>query len=131
MADVDDLLSDHRGRTVPSDPAEAPALLGAATKYLSAARAIITIDTAGAYVLAYDAARKSITAHLLDNGLAASSAQGAHTVVGEYGERLGDPAFDSSSRCVAIGTDPNTELENSRNPRSSPQLLLPRPCAPR
>lgn len=31
-----------------------------ATKHLSAARAIIAIDQAGAYVLAYDAARKSI-----------------------------------------------------------------------
>jgi len=95
MADVDDLLSDHRIRTVPPDPAEAAALLRAPTKHLSAARAIITIDTAGAYVLAYDAARKSITAHMLDNGLAASSGQGAHTVVGEYGETLGDPVFGS------------------------------------
>lgn len=80
---------------VPPDPAGAAALLGAATKHLSAARAIITIDTRGGYVLAYDAARKSITAHMLDDGLAASSGQGAHTVVGEYGERLGDPAFDA------------------------------------
>ncbi len=82
-------------REVPSDPAEAATLLEAASKHLTAAQAIINIDPAGSYVLAYDTARKSITAHMIATGLAVSSGSGAHAVVGEYGETLGDPIFRS------------------------------------
>jgi uncharacterized protein (UPF0332 family) len=91
MAELGELLARGSIRRVPADGAEAAALLAAARRHLEAARRILDVDRAGAYVLAYDAARKAVTAHLAAQGLAVASRPGAHAAVADYAMTLGQP----------------------------------------
>jgi hypothetical protein len=67
--------------------------LEAARRHLETANAIAETDEIGALAIAYEAARKAITAHLRANGLRAVGGEGAHARVGEYALA----AFDDAS----------------------------------
>ncbi len=85
---VDDLLRRGRIETVVSDVAAAWARVDEAKRHLSSAGALRDSDPALAYVALYDAARKSITAHMQAHGYRASNRAGAHQAVGLYAERV-------------------------------------------
>lgn len=57
-------------------------------RHLKAAKQIADLDPSGAYVLAYDAARKSVAAALLMSGHRVLSRPGAHSALVEYAEWL-------------------------------------------
>jgi uncharacterized protein (UPF0332 family) len=78
MNEVERLLEQRSLQRVEPDAAAAERLLEDATRHLgTAASAIDSGDLAGAYQLAYDAARKAMTALLLSDGLRARGL-GAH-----------------------------------------------------
>lgn len=78
---LDDLRARHLIQDVPVDGAAIDRLLGDARLHLATAeRALEVGDLAGAYQLAYDAARKSLTAMLLSKGLRARGV-GAHATL--------------------------------------------------
>ena len=98
MADLDALLQRRAIRRVPADPEEAEALLEAARRHLKASRAILEIDRAGAYILAYDAVRKAVTAHMTHHGYAVAAKTGAHAAVVEYASTLNEPSVEPFDR---------------------------------
>jgi hypothetical protein len=82
---IADLVADGRIEVMQSDPAAAQDLLDHATKHLQSARAILRDDPAGAYQLAYDAARKAVAADMSQNGYRVKSDRpGAHAAVVAY-----------------------------------------------
>ena len=58
--------------------------LETARRHLETAQAIMEADEVGSLAIAYEAARKAITAHLRANGLRVVAGEGAHARVGEY-----------------------------------------------
>ena len=68
-------------------------LLAVAGGHLAAAKAIIGIDLAGAYILGYDAARKAITAHMIHHGQVVANGPGGQRTVGLYGENIDAATF--------------------------------------
>ncbi len=68
MTTIDDLLAKGLIEPVDADTAMSRQWLEDARRHLQAAEAIADIDPSGAYVLAYDAARKSVAAALLATG---------------------------------------------------------------
>jgi hypothetical protein len=82
---IADLVADGRIEIMRSDPAAAQDLLEHATKHLLSARTILRDDPAGAYQLAYDAARKAVAADMSQNGYRVKSDRpGAHAAVVAY-----------------------------------------------
>jgi hypothetical protein len=79
-ADVERLVAEGRLQRVPASPEQANFLLGQAEKHWRSAAAIADVDPPGAYQLAYDAARKALTAVLENQGLRPTAA-GGHVVV--------------------------------------------------
>src|SRR5919201_6741460 len=65
--------------------------LGEAERHLASAEQIAASDPNGAFQLAYDAARKAVTAHMLARGLRVTNRPGAHATTGRY-------AFDRARR---------------------------------
>jgi HEPN domain-containing protein len=69
---------------VEANPAHARPMLAQARMHLSSARILATTeDTAAAFVTAYDAARKSLSAMLAVQGLRARGGDGGHRVLSE------------------------------------------------
>lgn len=64
-----------------------------ARRHLETANTIAEADEIGALALAYEAARKAITAHLRANGFRVMGGEGAHARMGEYALA----AFDDAS----------------------------------
>lgn len=60
-----------------------------ADRHIVAAEAIAELDPTGAYVLAYDAARKSVAAALLRRGHRVLSRPGAHQALARFAKDLG------------------------------------------
>jgi hypothetical protein len=58
--------------------------LDEAERHLASAEQIATTDPNGAFQLAYDAARKAATAHMLAHGLRVTNQPGAHATTGRY-----------------------------------------------
>jgi hypothetical protein len=58
--------------------------LGEAERHLASAEQIAGSDPNGAFQLAYDAARKAVTAHMLARGLRVTNQPGAHVTTGRY-----------------------------------------------
>jgi hypothetical protein len=58
--------------------------LDEAERHLASAAQIAPNDPNGAFQLAYDAARKAATAHMLARGLRATNQPGAHATTGRY-----------------------------------------------
>ena len=88
MSALDDLRNRGLIEAVDTDRATAEQWLEDAGRHLEAARHIAELDPAGSYVLAYDAARKSVAAALLMDGHRVLSRPGAHRAVAEYAESL-------------------------------------------
>lgn len=88
MSTVDDLLSRGLIESVEPDAATATKWLDDAGRHLDAALKIIDLDRSGAYVLAYDAARKSVAGALLATGHRVRSRPGAHQALAQYSDHL-------------------------------------------
>ena len=73
-----------------------------ARRHLEAAEAIADIDPSGAYVLAYDAARKSVAAALLATGHRVRSRPGSHQAIAQFAKELAkqtnEPALNRLDR---------------------------------
>lgn len=69
---------------VVADAVAAQHELDAAKAHLRGAKAAGRVDPTGAFTLAYDGARKAITAHMRANGLRVRSRFGAHLQTGRY-----------------------------------------------
>jgi uncharacterized protein (UPF0332 family) len=79
---IDQMLTRGQITRVAPNRAQADQLLKQAEAHLRSARMLRDTDTAGAFVLAYDAARKALTAVLLNQGLK-SRGEGAHALLAE------------------------------------------------
>jgi len=78
------LLDRGQIERVEANPAHARTILEQARMHLSSARILAaTEDTAAAFVTAYDATRKSLSAMLAVQGLRARGGDGGHRVLGE------------------------------------------------
>lgn len=88
MSILDDLLRQGLIESVEPDEATAAKWLDDARRHLNAAQRIADLDRSGAYVLAYDAARKSVTAALLTTGHRVRSRPGAHQALARYADHL-------------------------------------------
>jgi uncharacterized protein (UPF0332 family) len=99
---VDKLLAQGELEEVTPSEVLAGRLVTEAEKHLAAADQIVEIDEAGAYQLAYDAARKACAALLAQQGLRATT-RGGHvavqdTVQAQFGGKGGMAAFGSIPR---------------------------------
>jgi hypothetical protein len=94
MPTITDLLAQGRLERIDVDLQEARDLVRHAHAHLESAAAIMDRDPAGAYQLAYDAARKAVVADMSANGYRArADRSGAHMAVVDYAEEaLADTA---------------------------------------
>jgi YD repeat-containing protein len=82
---VAELVRAGRLVTVEPDPESAAERVAVASRHLEAAVRVADIDPDGAYALAYDAARKAVTAHMLAAGYRVRGGRpGAHEAVAQY-----------------------------------------------
>lgn len=88
MNTLDDLRKRGLIEKVEPDQATATAWLDDAERHLEAATRIAELDPSGAYVLAYDAARKSMAAALLMSGHRVLSRPGSHQALAQYAESI-------------------------------------------
>lgn len=100
MEQIEDLLARDLIQRVSSDPRAVARLLADAERHLATAgRAIDSGDLAGAYQLAYDAARKALTALLLRQGMR-TRGPGAHAnlIIAVQELHAGSPGLDDLTR---------------------------------
>lgn len=88
MSTLDNLLRRGLIEGVEADDATATKWLDDASRHLDAAERISDLDPSGAYVLAYDAARKAVAAALLMSGHRVLSRPGAHQALAQYASHL-------------------------------------------
>lgn len=88
MNAIDELLAEGRLARVPPDQPRAAAIAAEAKLHLESAAAIAKANPNGAYHLLYDAARRSVTAHMLAGGYRPTGATGAHAAVAIYATEL-------------------------------------------
>jgi hypothetical protein len=81
---IDELVATGRISRVPVNLAGSRILLTQAARHLESAGAIAATDPSLAYVALYDAARKSVLAHMLAHGYRELVRPGAHQAVVEY-----------------------------------------------
>lgn len=102
MSNFDELKRRGLIEAVDADPATAAQWLDDAGRHLEAATKIADLDPSGAYVLAYDAARKSVAAALLMTGHRVLSRPGSHQALAQYADSLaaqtGEPALKRFDR---------------------------------
>lgn len=79
---INELVGTGQLQRIPASPAQALALVDEARRHLTSAERICVEDPQGAYVLAYDAARKAMTAVFEAQGLRPTAA-GGHVVLHE------------------------------------------------
>jgi L-lactate utilization protein LutC len=85
MPTIASLVANGRLERIEPDPQESRDLIRHANAHLESAAAIMERDPAGAYQLAYDAARKAVAADMSANGYRASAdRQGSHAAVVAY-----------------------------------------------
>jgi hypothetical protein len=83
-ADIDRLIAQGRLERVAPNQKHAQSLLEQARKAVQSAAALATTeDTITAFMAAYDAARKALTAILVNQGLRPGSGEGGHAVLRE------------------------------------------------
>jgi hypothetical protein len=87
---VQRLIDDGELQRVTASPAQAEAMLNDARRHLASAKSIAPTDPTGAYVLAYDAARKAIASILEAEGLRATT-KGGHIVLFDTAMAQFDP----------------------------------------
>ena len=133
---VDELLARSKLEEATASQALADRLVREADKHLTAAGQIVAIDEAGAYQLAYDAARKACAALLAQQGLRATT-RGGHvavqdTVQAQFGGRGGMAAFGpiprmrrkrAASEYPDMGT-PTTTTDEAREAIESASGIL-------
>jgi hypothetical protein len=88
MNTLDDLRNRALIEAVEPDQATATGWLDDAGRHLEAAIKIAELDPSGAYVLAYDAARKSVAAALLTSGHRVLGRPGSHQALAQFAESL-------------------------------------------
>lgn len=88
MTILDDLRDRGLIEKVTADREMAAEWFEDSERHLKAASQIADLDPSGAYVLAYDAARKSVAAALLISGHRVLSRPGAHRALAEYADWL-------------------------------------------
>lgn len=88
MSTLDDLRSRGLIEAVEPDQATATKWLNDAERHLQAATKIAELDSSGAYVLAYDAARKSVAGAMLMSGHRVLSRPGSHQALAQYADSL-------------------------------------------
>ena len=88
MSALDDLGNRGLIETVEADQATATGWLDDAGRHIEAATRIAELDPSGAYVLAYDAARKSVAAALLMSGHRVLSRPGSHQALAQFAESI-------------------------------------------
>lgn len=94
MSVLDDLVAKGVIEAVEVDNDVANQWLDDARRHLDAAQAIAVLDPSGAYVLAYDAARKSVAAALLKTGYRVKARPGAHQALAQYAKSLSGKASE-------------------------------------
>lgn len=91
--DVEKLVADATLRRAARDVGIATSELATAKQHIESSRLVAATDSAGALMLAYDAARKAIEAHMRANGLRVGSGEGGHAKLAKYGvAAFGDSA---------------------------------------
>lgn len=75
-ATVERLVAEQRLERVTASREHADAMIAQARRYLESARLVVQVDPDASYVLAYDAARKALTAVLENQGLRPTSRGG-------------------------------------------------------
>jgi hypothetical protein len=90
-ATLDDMLAKGSLERVPPSRTQADAMLDQARRHLAAAGTIATADPVGGYQLAYDAARKALTAVLENQGLRPTRAGGHIAVLDAVRAQLDPP----------------------------------------
>lgn len=102
MSTLDDLRKRGLIEKVEPDQATGTGWLEDAGRHLEAAAKIAELDPSGAYVLAYDAARKSVAAALLTSGHRVLSRPGSHQALAQYAESIAiqvdEPALNRFDR---------------------------------
>ena len=98
MSALDDLRAKGLVESVEADSGTAGQWLADAERHLEAAKAIADIDPSGAYVLAYDAARKSVAASLLTSGHRVLNRPGAHQALAQYANTLATQTGEDALR---------------------------------
>ena len=102
MTTLDELRKRGLIEVVEPDPATATHWLDDAGRHLEAATKIAELDPSGAYVLAYDAARKSVAGALLMSGHRVLSRPGSHQALAQYADALAmqvdEPALNRFDR---------------------------------
>jgi len=102
MSTLDDLRNRRLVEKVEPDQATATGWLDDAGRHVEAATKIADLDPSGAYVLAYDAARKSVAAALLMSGHRVLSRPGSHQALAQYAESIAiqvdEPALNRFDR---------------------------------
>jgi hypothetical protein len=88
MNALDDLRNRGLIEAVEPDQATAAQWLEDAGRHIEAANKIAGLDPSGAYVLAYDAARKSVAGALLISGHRVLSRPGSHQALAQYAASL-------------------------------------------
>ncbi len=96
MSELDDLIAKGLIEAVESDRTMAEQWVSDARRHLEAAQAIEIIDPLGAYVLAYDAARKAVAAALLMTGHRVRSRPGSHQALAQYAKVLARETGESA-----------------------------------
>ena len=84
-AEVEKLVADGALRRTTSDGEAAARELATARQHIVSSRLVADVDSAGALMLAYDAARKAIEAHMRTKGLRVGSGEGGHAKLAKYG----------------------------------------------
>lgn len=96
MSMLEELHADGLIEPVEADESTIGQWLGDAERHLAAAEAISELDPAGAYVLAYDAARKSVAAVLLQSGFRVRARPGSHQALARFARDLGERHGEAS-----------------------------------
>ena len=102
MSELEGLIAKGLIQAVEPDRSLSEQWIEDARRHIQGARAIEAIDPSGAYVLAYDAARKSVAAALLITGHRVRSRPGSHQALAEYtkilSQQTGEPALKQFDR---------------------------------
>lgn len=98
MSTLDDLRAKGLIESVEADWGTAAQWLEDAQRHLEAAKTIADMDPSGAYVLAYDAARKSLAAALLMTGNRVRSRPGAHQALAQFANNLATETAEPALR---------------------------------
>jgi hypothetical protein len=96
---IDRLLFDQRLQRVPASREHADSMIAQARRYVASARLVASTDADAGYVLAYDAARKALTAVLENQGLRPTSRGGHIALIDAVTAQL-DPPLGATLRPV-------------------------------